>query len=232
MNLLIEYHKSKNIKRHSEFLTCLHENLGNPLIDKVYVFISDMAKLNFYHPKLQTVFISKRPTFKDLFEFYPLKNEICIISCADIIFDESIKHLEKLDDKTFAALTRWEIKFIRDKHRCELYNNAASQDVWAFRTPIKIPNDILDQMDFTAGGYWGCDNKIAYLLDKAGYELRNPSKQIKAQHFHSSDYRSVKITRRLPGPYLCLESNGNILEKVNYIRLEGFNELGQPILSK
>lgn len=228
MNLLIEYHKSKNLQRHAEFLACLHENLGNSLIEKIYVFISDDSILNFIHEKIVLNLIDNvRPTFKTLFDFCNthLKDQVCIISCADIIFDESIKYLEKIDNKTFVALNRWEID--TDKPN----GNAACQDVWVFRAPINISDELLNQMNFTAGGCWGCDNKIAYLMDEAGYELRNPGLQIKVKHFHTSNYRSVAPTTRLLGPYFALVPNDDITKKPEYIRIKEFNELGEAVLA-
>ena len=88
MNLLIEYFKSPDYQRHSEYLTCIHENLENEHIEKIYVFISDDSKLNFNSDKIEIIKGEKRPTYNDLFEFCNtnLKDQICIISNADIEF--------------------------------------------------------------------------------------------------------------------------------------------------
>lgn len=226
MNLLIEYHKSKNLQRHSEFLTCLHENLGNSLIEKIYVFISDDSMLNFTHEKLN-IYLSEdgRPTFKSFFRFanYYLKDQICIIANADIMFDESIKHLKDIKDTDFMALTRWEIDGDMDIAN----GNPACQDSWVFRTPVKLN----DEMDFNAGGCWGCDNRIAYLMWKEGYTVRNPGLLIKTRHFHESNYRSVLPKTRLKGPYLAIEPSYSMIKKPRYTHLKEFNELGEAVFA-
>ena len=98
MNLLIEYFRSDDYQRHSEYLTCIHENLENEYIKKVYIFISDDSKLNFKSDKIEIIQREERPAYKDLFGFCNenLKNEICIISNADIILDDVVPVTLKL----------------------------------------------------------------------------------------------------------------------------------------
>lgn len=55
MNLLIEYFRSDDYQRHSEYITCIHENLENEHIEKIYVFISDDSKLNFKSDKIEII---------------------------------------------------------------------------------------------------------------------------------------------------------------------------------
>ena len=45
MNLIIEYFNSLNHMRNGEFLYCLHQNLGNDLIENVYLFMEEDAEL-------------------------------------------------------------------------------------------------------------------------------------------------------------------------------------------
>ena len=104
MNLLIEYFRSDNYVRHSEYLTCLHDNLDNDLIDKIYVFISDDSELNFESKRIEIVKREERPTYKDMFDFCNenLKDQICIVSNADILFDETLSVLKDFNfDKIF-----------------------------------------------------------------------------------------------------------------------------------
>jgi hypothetical protein len=224
MNLIIEYFKSDDYQRHSEYLTCIHENLENEHIEKIYVFISDDSKLNFKSDKLEIVQIDKRPTYKDLFEFCNenLKDQICIISNADIIFDDTILNLKKVNLlEVFIALTRWEV-FCENGEWCIApFNNSSSQDVWAFQTPIKVT----DEMDFHLGKP-RCDNKIAKLISEH-YEIRNPGLQIITSHFHMSGYRTYSGNEGMPGPYLCLSPNDDINKKTEYIEIDGFDEHGR-----
>lgn len=226
MNLFIEYYKPKNIVRHGELLACLHENLSNRFIDKVFLYISDDSKLEFNSDKIWIIHCDKRPTFKDIFkECNKLDNEICILANADIFFDKSIDILNNTNlDGLFLAISRWNVK---QDGTSELFNNAAAQDVWAFRTPLKIPDQLMNQLDFYCGGTGGPDNRLAWIIDEAGYKLRNPAKQIRVQHLHSDKSRNV--TKTISGPYLCLMPNDDIMKDTEYIRLSGFNSFGNPI---
>jgi hypothetical protein len=229
MNLIIEYFKSPDYQRHSEYLTCIHENLENEFIDKIYVFISDDSKLNFTSKKLKIVQRDTRPTYKDLFEFCnaKLKDQICIIANADIILDDSISVLKETDlTNIFVALTRWEV-FNEDNEWCIApFNNSSSQDVWAFKSPIEVT----DEMDFNLGKP-GCDNKIAKLMSEK-YDVRNPGLQIVTCHFHMSGHRTYDNNDRIPGPYLCLAPNDDINKKTEYIEIDGFDSLGRAYVTR
>ena len=229
MNLFIEYHESKDLRRRGEFLVCLNENLKNEHIKRVHVFVEHGSELNIISVKLFVNEVKERPTFKTVFDYCNehLAGQTCIIACADIILGDDIKLLNTNIDNTFVALTRWNIKYDGNKYSEEFYNNAASQDVWAFKAPIKVN----DEMNFNFGACWGCDNKIAYLVGKEGYKVKNPSLQIKTKHLHTNDYRSVMPQdKKLGGPYLCLEPNDDINKDTTYIKLSGFDAFGQPLL--
>lgn len=224
MNLIIEYFKSSDYQRHSEYLTCIHENLENEFIDKIYVFISDDSKLNFTSKKIKIIQRDSRPTYKDLFDFCneKLKDQICIIANADIILDETISILKETDlTNIFVALTRWEV-FHEDGEWCIApFNNSSSQDVWAFQSPIQTTDD----MNFVLGKP-GCDNKIAKLMSEK-YDVRNPGNQIVTCHFHMSGHRTYNHQDRIPGPYLCLIPNDDINQKTEYVEIDGFDQLGR-----
>lgn len=50
MNLIIEYFNSLNHMRNGEYLYCLHQNIGNDLIDNVHLFMEEDVELNFDSP--------------------------------------------------------------------------------------------------------------------------------------------------------------------------------------
>lgn len=93
MNLIIEYFNSRNHMRNGEYLYCLHQNLANEYIDKVYIFMEDDAELNFNSPKINRIVRKERPSYKDLFDFCneSLKEQICVVANADIIFDDTLR---------------------------------------------------------------------------------------------------------------------------------------------
>ena len=107
MNLIIEYFNSQNHMRNGEYLYCLHQNLGNNLIDSVYLFMEEDAELNFESSKIKKVIRNKRPTYQEILEFCNenLKDQICIVANADIIFDDTLRYFKSINmSKTFYAL--------------------------------------------------------------------------------------------------------------------------------
>ena len=57
------------------------------MINNVYLFMEDDAELNFESPKIKRVAVDKRPSYQDIFEYCNehMKDEVCIVSNADII---------------------------------------------------------------------------------------------------------------------------------------------------
>ena len=79
MHLLINYFTPSNLQRYSEFITCIHENLGNKLIKQIIVFVSDNSEFHFTHEKLKVIKVDGRPTYKDYFDYCNknLKEHVC-----------------------------------------------------------------------------------------------------------------------------------------------------------
>ena len=228
MNLIIEYFNSLNHMRNGEFLYCLHQNLGNDLIDSVYLFMEEDAELYFDSPKIKKVIRDKRPTYKDIFDFCNenLKDEICIVANADIIFDDTLRFFESIQmENNFYALSRWEISTNDGKNwEIEPYDNPASQDSWVFKTPVSTS----DSMNYTMGKP-GCDNKITHNMRELGYTCRNPGKKVITIHFHPTNFRSYHPNDdRIPGPYLLVAPVDNFSGTPNYIDIDGFDEQGRP----
>jgi hypothetical protein len=214
--------------RNGEYLYCLHQNLGNDLIDNVYLFMEEDAELNFESPKIKKVIRNKRPTYQEIFEFCNenLKDQICVVANADIIFDDTLRYFKSIKmEKNFYALSRWEISTGDGKNwEIEPYDNAASQDSWIFKTPIPTS----DAMNYTMG-VPGCDNKITYNMRELGYTCRNPGKKVVSIHFHPTSWRTYSPQDdRVPGPYLLVAPVDNFTGTPNYIDIDGFDEQGRP----
>lgn len=230
MNLLIEYFNSLNHMRNGEFLYCLHQNLGNDLIESVYLFMEEDAELYFDSPKIKKIIRNTRPTYKDLFDFCNenLKDQICIVANADIIFDDTLRYFKSINmDMTFYALSRWEISTGDGKNwEIEPFENAASQDTWVFKAPIPTK----DEMNYTMGKP-GCDNKIAYHMRELGYTCRNPGKKVITIHFHPTNWKTYHPWEdRVPGPYLLIAPVDNFNGDPSYIDIDGFDEEGKPYI--
>ena len=228
MNLIIEYFNSLNHIRNGELLYCLHQNLANDYIDKIYIFMEEDAELNFDSPKIERVIVKKRPTYRDLFEYCNthMRNEICIVSNADIIFDDTLRYFNSINmTMQFYALSRWEITSGDGKNwEIEPYENSASQDVWIFKTPVLTS----EGMNYTMG-VPGCDNKITYHMRELGYVCRNPGKKVITIHFHISQFRTYDWKAdRVPGPYLLIAPVDNFSGDPVHIDIDGFDEHGRP----
>lgn len=148
-----------------------------------------------------------RPTFNEVFKMTKkFPDDINVIGNADIYFPEntveqiknfysSLSQLPTYLRCVIMALSRWDVKA---DGSTELFNRPDSQDVW-----IKLGEwPHIPGADFFVGGVAGCDNKIAYLLDLAGFRLINPSKDIACLHLHLSEIRNY------------IDGNGNVKERI------------------
>ena len=144
-----------------------------------------------------------RPTFSELFALCK-PEAVNVIANSDIHFERTgLDLMDEICGNECFALSRW------DGGKAggyRLWDHADSQDAWVFRG---IPQGI--NAPFTMG-IAGCDNKLAWLIDQAGYVLRNPSRTIRAYHLHNVQWRSYlhdpegqarggKKIERIPPPY-------------------------------
>jgi hypothetical protein len=124
---------------------------------------------------------------------YP--NDINVFTNSDVYFtDLSLLHLIKPNQ--CYAITRDDMINHKDA--------VGSQDAWVFRGVVK---EVF--ADFYMGLY-GCDNRIAYEIKSAGYEIINPALSINLVHLHKVDEKLIqgKVIRTklntVPPPYLTL----------------------------
>ncbi len=98
-------------------------------------------------------------------------------------------------DKVCLALSRWDL--MADGELLH-YDHLDSQDTWIFFSPV--PH--IEGANFYVGGVPGCDNKIAYLLEQAGYKIFNPSKDLQTIHYHLKEsHRTYTDAERIVAPY-------------------------------
>lgn len=140
-----------------------------------------------------------RPTFNELFALCK-SDAINVIANSDIYFTELPPH--PVCGEAW-ALSRWDVDA---EGRVKLWDHADSQDAWVFHgkpTGIDAPFPM---------GVPGVDNHLAWLIDQAGYVVRNPSRTIRAYHLHNVQWRSYlhdpegqarggKKIERIPPPY-------------------------------
>lgn len=175
INLFVQYYQCGNEERQKEIDAC--------------------SKLNHKLKHFNKVFsLTDRLTYKQIFE---LTNEypdcINVIANSDIYFDETILFARFMNENDCYALSRWDYK---ENGLAVLFDRKDSQDVWIFNGAVR---------KIESGNYYlgtaGCDNRIAYELNNAGYNVLNPSKTIHAIHLHNSEFRTYTDIDRLSEPY-------------------------------
>lgn len=188
INLFVPTYIPKTQLRSLEMLKC-YENNKNLGIFKINMISED------YYDDEDVIKVDKRPTYNEVFFIINERtkpDDINIICNSDIFFDRSILEAQNILSNECYCLTRYD--FLSDKPII-LPTNGDSQDTWIFRGKIK---EIESDFYF---GKLGCDNRIAFELNKAGYQLSNPSLSIRSFHLHSSEERSYNKEDRLYGPY-------------------------------
>lgn len=140
--------------------------------------------------------INGRPTFEMVFNLmrsYP--NDINVFCNSDIYFKE-VDSFRGIKENECYSLTRYDLKEGQEV----FFGREDSQDAWIFKG---APKNI--SAPFTAG-LWGCDNRLAFEIRKAGYRITNPSLTIKTIHVHEIDNRNHERTKEntVSPPYLKL----------------------------
>lgn len=184
INLFYNYYKDKNPLRQIEIDYCFFTNLNNSKLNVIILNIESKLTYDYYFNQINKI---------------SMDDDINIICNSDIYFDESIENISKIKHDECYALLRYEdqgsgnIKF---KERPD------SQDSWIFRGKIK---NVIGNFEL---GVAGCDNKIAYNVQAAGYKVLNPARDVKSFHLHNSNVRNYNPRKPLPGPYLTIHPTG------------------------
>lgn len=198
IRLFINQFDCPDTDRAKEFDFVLKKNIDNKLIDEIIIFIADKDKKILQdHSKIKTVSIenNSRPYYSQIIEEANKRiispNDITIISNSDCYFDGSLEHLLKYDLHYHCiALSRWEEKL---DNSIALECPINSQDAWIFQGRIRPIQDCNYSL-----GIYGCDNRFAWQLTRAGYLNINPCHSIIMRHVHHSSYRNSGST--LSGP--------------------------------
>jgi len=198
MKLLVPYYKSDSPKRQSELDYCLRQNLTNEHFDKIVVFFNDevwkMASV--YSSEMEVVKIKDRLTYERVFSWASTfaSNDLCVMANSDIIFDDSIKMAEQVKENELVVVTRVELdqysfktnlphSYIQDGFKVSI-GPEISHDAWIFRTPLPTfaSNFQLGQLH--------CDGNLVREAKRAGVDVSNGYKHIKAMHVHWSEFRT------------------------------------------
>jgi hypothetical protein len=203
--LVTQFYIPNDIERYQELKYCVKKNIKNPAIDQIILVIDEEIDdlLIPHSEKIKIERMEKRPTYGDLFNIAieSLKGEegLMIVSNSDIFYYEEdvLKMLNSISFNESMALSRWEFIPGSDPIHHDTWD---SQDTWVFKNTI-LPGEYDIKL-----GIPGCDNRIAFELQEAGYLVKNPSKSIKSYHYHVSKYRTYNDEDRIEEPYLFINT--------------------------
>jgi hypothetical protein len=201
MILLVGFYIDASVARTEEFIECLRRNTSNEHIESITVFLEDSVSLAdaqahfpaLSHPKVQLIAHNQRLTYAQLFEHanrhFPGAG--VIISNADIFFDETLALLEEVPlAGRMLCLSRWDQA---TDGAFRHFDSPDSQDAWVFEPPVPPI-----AADFCLGKP-GCDNRLAYEVERAGLLVFNPSRSVRARHLHNTAIRHYAQQERLYG---------------------------------
>lgn len=206
MNLYTTAYVEPDRTRRFELDQALNKNIESNLFDKIYVLIEG-DKHPFVAVKDGTNLVFRFQNHRQMFvELFSWVNEntnsdtVSVVANSDIYFDDSLLLVEtqEMVDTCF-ALSRWDVG--TDGNSAH-WVSIDSQDAWIFRGWIK--QGALDNAYF-GPGIAGCDNRLAAVLHEAGYDVRNPSRTIKAHHLHNSGVRNYVPSEKVMGEYFLIE---------------------------
>jgi hypothetical protein len=209
INLFTCYYKDKDADRANELSLCLKKNLSAGF-DKIHILTEnaehkreciDIVLQN--NSCAEVINFNSRPSFNDFFNLMKeqrFASDINVLSNSDIYFEDlqQIKNImsNPSSKRMCLALSRWDVQ---PNGSAVHFNRWDSQDTWIFYGSPEI-----NTAENYTMGIAGCDNKLAYELELAGYNVSNPSCTIKTFHYHLSNIRNYingDVIERVPPPY-------------------------------
>jgi hypothetical protein len=190
-------------KRKAEYDFCINKNKAASF-DKIFLFVEekDLQAASLFGVNL--ILTKNRPTFEDYFGYIKANNfndSINVLANTDIFFlnmnqiDKNIRRLKK--GESCFALSRYEFEPGRPSY---LFDRSDSQDAWIFNGCEGLEK--IKFVDFSMG-IPGCDNRLAFELNKAAFLVLNPSKSIHSFHMHNVPNRTYleDSVLSVPPPY-------------------------------
>lgn len=204
MDILTSFKVTPNEPRNNEVMFALKKNAENVWAENVYIYCEDNDTVSFINSKadnekIKPIKIESRLTYAfAVADANSRPGKITAIVNADVFLDETIQKIDFTDNDFVYCLTKSD------------YNIAANAsfhvglnycfDAYVFRSPVRVE---LDKINFYFG-LPGCDSIFAYELSKY-MKVLNPSRIIRANHFHPSGYRTYTENNRLRGLYVSID---------------------------
>jgi glycosyltransferase involved in cell wall biosynthesis len=237
MILLTPYSLDNYPERQAELDFCLQQNLQNPLITKIILFLDNSLDAHrakeLHRSKIETIFCSKRCTYQDCLDYANiyLRDEVVIIANTDIFFDETLKLLDEYDlSNKFLSLLQWEIVEIGELMlHSQLRVNISSQNAWIFQAPLKPFASCFPL------GKPCSDNRIAFEARTVGLTVINPAFSIRSHQLNLENVSNDNLPESVPGPYLLMPP-GNLsvdlsIENLGYIYMRGDSKDDKVLLN-
>lgn len=207
-------------KHQAEIDEACKRNLANPAPDSFTMLVEAKdaqaaEQWKTLKPCLRIVAYPQRPTFGILFACASQEMPGSVIVCAnsDCYTDESLHKIKNMDlDGKFLALSRWDNDTLVEcpQHSQDAWIFTASDNLRRFAAPFPF-------------GSPGCDNSIAHLMHRHGYEIINDCKTIKIRHLHESKERRYAEVFRPPHLYVHPAEEGKS-------KVEIREKFGQPTI--
>lgn len=217
-HLLISMYNEKKNTRAMELLLCLSKNVRNLNISHIHI-IYEIKEGEIYEnlitetiyalqnklkiPNIIITHIGCRPSFDYLFNY--CNTNIfgkVILSNTDIVYDNTLKKIENIDEDTMLCISRknkkqsdssviWEIiKLDLPPAYDQKINNTFSHDTWVFSSPMKYAIGININL-----GEMFCDSYLNYKLQSTPYKCYNLAKDINCKHIQEEDSFSKIVSK-------------------------------------
>lgn len=226
--LILNYWKSNNEERRLEVDNCIVSNILSNIFDHI-VLIANDDHINHITNVLKNISknnvlvmshknnLSYRTIF-DIVDSITDYSDTNILSNNDILFDESIKLSDNILYNEFYCLTRYNEGILDWIVPPAPYYASDSQDTWIW----KGKNKSKESKGSVFLGHPGCDNRMAFDAFLGGYDVRNPSLDIKTHHIHKTNIRgesSNNISKRILDPYMFVKPTKLNEPYMVYVRL-------------
>jgi hypothetical protein len=205
VNLYYNYFVPQNPVRAAEVLSCLAVALSDPTFGRI-VLLAEAGSVAPAGGKCGVWPSSSRPLITDYFEAVrgtSADDDVNVIINSDCFLDPRTSgRVQRVRAGEACCLSRVELESIvplrvnRTLTRQLRPVRYAMQDSWIFRGK---PRDGMF-LDYPLGRL-GCDNRLAYELKTAGYEITDRYRQLRLMHYHVSQSRNWTAADRVPGPY-------------------------------
>ena len=174
----------------------LKNNLSLQSVDNVYAIVhndeeyrrvqvlDDLGKAKILYAN------NNRPTYGDIYTMIDQRSgddDINIFANSDMTFDDSINLVRTLRVDEAICLTRYNVNKYKLPLKGKLEKHGHwTQDTWIIRGKPRVELINID----CKTGVQRCDNRIAYIFGhEAGYNVFNPSLDVRSYHIHKSNIR-------------------------------------------